>query len=69
MRKTSVDVDDHLLDEVRDVLGTSSIKETIDGALREVMRGEARRREIRALAAMDGLDLDDEKVMAKAWRS
>lgn len=69
MRKTSVDVDDHLLDQVRDVLGTSSIKETIDGALREVMRGEARRHEIRALAAMDGLDLDDEKVMAKAWRS
>lgn len=30
---------------------------------------EARRQEIRALAAMDGLDLADEAVMAKAWRS
>lgn len=69
MRKTSVDVDDRLLEQVRDVLGTSSIKETIDGALREVMRGEARRREIEALSAMDGLDLADEQVMAKAWRS
>ena len=69
MRKTSVDVDDRLLDQVREVLGTSSIKETIDGALREVMRIEARRGEIRALAAMDGLDLADEKVMARAWRS
>ena len=69
MRKTSVDVDDLLLEQVRDVLGTSSIKETIDGALREVMRGEARRREIEALSAMDGLDLADEQVMAKAWRS
>ena len=69
MRKTSVDVDDLLLEQVRDVLGTSSIKETIDSALREVMRAEARRQEIRALAVMDGLDLDDEKVMAKAWRS
>ena len=69
MRKTSVDVDDRLLEQVRDVLGTSSIKETIDRALREVMRVEARRREIRALAVMDGLDLADEKVMAKAWRS
>ena len=69
MRKTSVDVDDRLLEQVRDVLGTSSIKETIDSALREVMRAEARRREIRALAVMDGLDLADEKVMAKAWRS
>lgn len=69
MRKTSVDVDDRLLEQVRDVLGTSSIKETIDSALREVMRAEARRRELRALAAMDGLDLADEKVMAGAWRS
>ena len=69
MRKTSVDVDDLLLEQVRDVLGTSSIKETIDSALREVMRAEARRQEIRVLAVMDGLDLDDEKVMAKAWRS
>ena len=69
MRKTSVDVDDRLLEQVRDVLGTSSIKETIDRALREVMRVEARRREITALAVMDGLDLADEKVMAKAWRS
>lgn len=69
MRKTSVDIDDRLIDQVRDVLGTSSIKETIDGALREVMRGEARRREIEALSAMDGLDLADEQVMAKAWRS
>ena len=51
------------------MLGTSSIKETIDGALREVLRAEARRREIRALAVMDGLDLADEKVMARAWRS
>ncbi len=69
MRKTSVDVDDRLLGQVRDVLGTSSIKETIDGALREVVRVEARRQEIRALAAMDGLDLANEQVMAKAWRS
>ena len=69
MRKTSVDIDDRLLEQVRDVLGTSSIKETIDSALREVMRADARRREIRALAVMDGLDLADGKVMAKAWRS
>ena len=69
MRKTSVEVDDRLLGQVRDLLGTSSIKETIDGALREVVRAEARRSEVRALAVMDGLDLADEKVMARAWRS
>ena len=66
MRKTSVDVGDRLLEKVRDVLGTSSIKETIDGTLGEVIRDEARRREIEALAVMDGLDLSDERLMAKA---
>ena len=30
---------------------------------------EARRQEIRALAAMDGLDLADEAIMAKAWHA
>ena len=68
MRKTSVDIDDNLIEQVRGVLGTSSIKETIDSALREVLRGEARRQEVRALAKMDGLDLANEEVMAKAWR-
>lgn len=69
MRKTSVEIDDGLLEQVRILLGTSSIKETIDSALREVLRREARRQEIEALATMDGLELSNEKVMAGAWRS
>ena len=69
MRKTSVDIDDHLIEQVRGVLGTSSIKETIDSALREVLRVDARRQEIRALAEMDGMDLANKDVMDKAWRS
>lgn len=69
MRKTSVEIDDGLIEQVRALLGTSSIKETIDSALREVLRREARRQEIEALATMDGLELSDEKLMAGAWRS
>ncbi len=69
MRKTSVDIDDHLIDQVRGLLGTSSIKETIDRALREVVRTAARREEIRVLAAMEDLDLADERIMVGAWRS
>ncbi len=69
MRKTSVEIDDQLIEQARALLGTSSIKETIDGALREVIRREARREEVRALAEMDGLDLAEERVMAGAWRS
>ncbi len=69
MRKTSVEVDSALIARVRVLLGTSTIKETIDMALREVERREARRQEIEALSTMDGLDLGDREVMAKAWRS
>lgn len=68
MRKTSVEVDDGLIERVRGLLGTSSIKETIDSALREVLRSEARRQEVAALGNMDGLDLSNERVMAGAWR-
>ena len=69
MRKTSVEIDDRLITQARRVLGTSSIKETIDSALREIVRAEARRQEVQALATMDNLDLANESVMAKAWRS
>ncbi len=69
MRKTTVDIDENLLEQARRVLGTSSLEETIDAALREVLRGDARRQEIKALAEMDGLDLANKDVIAKAWRS
>lgn len=69
MGKTSVDIDERLIEQAKVLLGTVSIKETIDSALREVVRMNARRQEIRALTEMDWLDLADVKVMAKAWRS
>ena len=69
MRKTSVDIDELLVEQAKVLLGTASIKETIDSALREIVRMDVRRQEIRALAEMDGLDLSDAEIMAKAWRS
>ena len=69
MKKTSVVIDDRLLEQVRDLLGTRSIRDTIDRALRELVRNEARRQEIAALSEMDGLDLANEEIMAGAWRS
>lgn len=68
MRKTTVEIDDQLIARARMLLGTSSIKETIHRTLPEVERREARRLEIKALVEMDGLDLGDEGVMARAWR-
>ena len=69
MKKTSVVIDDSLLEQVQDLLGTRSIRDTIDTALREIVRNEARRQEIAALSEMDGLDLANEEIMARAWRS
>jgi len=68
VRKTSVEIDDDLVARVRILLGTSSIKDTIHEALCEVERREARRQEVRVLIEMDGLDLEDEEVMAGTWR-
>lgn len=52
MRKTSVESNERLLEQAR-----------------EVINKDARRQEIQALAEMDGLDLSDPEVMARAWRS
>lgn len=67
-RKTTIEIDEDLLDEVRGVLGTTTLKDTVDQALREVLRERARRDEVEALSAMRGMDLDDDEVMAGAWR-
>ena len=63
MGRTSVDIDDHLIEQARNLLGATSNKKTIERALLEVVRRE----EIRTLAHMDGLDLSNEQVMAEAW--
>jgi len=68
-RKTSVEIDVHLLDEVRRILGTSTMRETVQAAFLEVLRERARREEIDALSRMRGMDLDDAAVMSGAWRT
>ena len=68
-RKTSIEIDEGLLDRVRQALGTSTIKETVEEAFLEVLRERARRDEVDALACMRGMDLDNAEVMAGAWRT
>jgi Arc/MetJ family transcription regulator len=68
-RKTSVEIDEELLDVARRVLETTTVKDTVEAALREVARVEARRLEVEALSRMNGLDLADPEIMAGAWRS
>jgi hypothetical protein len=42
--KTTVDVDRELATRAAEILGTSSLKDTVNGALSEVVRAEGRRR-------------------------
>lgn len=69
LRKTSVEINEELLAEVQRVLSTTTIKDTIEEAFREVLRTEARREEIEALSTMSGMDLADQEVMSGAWGS
>ena len=42
--KTTIDVDRDLADEVAEILGTTTLKDTVNLALEEVKRAELRRR-------------------------
>jgi Arc/MetJ family transcription regulator len=67
-RKTSIEIDVTLLSEVQQVLGTSTIRDTVEEAFLEVLRSKARREEVEALASMEKMDLADAGIMAGAWR-
>jgi Arc/MetJ family transcription regulator len=67
-RRTLVEIDPDLLDAAKSFLGTTTIKETIDRALREIVRAQVTGEHLRDMRTLEGLDLDDPEVMAQAWR-
>lgn len=68
MSKRLVDIDDDLLDEASSLLGTQTMKETVNRALESVVIAERRRRHADRLEAMEGVDLAKPRVMSGAWR-
>ncbi len=66
--KRLVDIDDELLAEARTILGTNTMKDTVNQALAEIQRSELIRRHVTRLSTMDGMDLHDPEVMKGAWR-
>ena len=68
MVKRLVDIDDQALDRARRVLGTGTMKDTVNRALQEVIDLDRRRRFLDRIVVSDGLDLDDGEVMADDWR-
>jgi Arc/MetJ family transcription regulator len=67
VRKTTLQIDDQVIDRAREILGTKGIKDTVDAALREVLVADARRRDSERMRTMRGLDLGDPEVMGRAW--
>ena len=68
MAKKLVDIDEVVLAHAAAVLGARTVTDTVNQALAEVVRRSQRRAHAARLAAMDGLDLDDDTVMTEAWR-
>ncbi|MBI2169696.1 MAG: type II toxin-antitoxin system VapB family antitoxin [Actinobacteria bacterium] len=67
MTKRLIEVDDEKLEAVRTLLGTRTLKATVDGAFDEVLALEERRR---ALLAEHGVDLSllsDSDARRAAW--
>lgn len=67
-RTTTIEIDEAKLADVKQVLGTQTLRETVDRSFDEVLARAARQRSIDRLRKMEGLDLDKAKVMQGAWR-
>lgn len=68
MHRTTIELDEALVARAGEILGTRGLKATVQRALEEVVAREARLRLVERLKAMEGLDLDNPEVMARAWR-
>ena len=67
-RKTSFEVDFAKVERAKKLLGTTTLTETVDAALDEVIALQRRRELIDLLFSGEGVDLDNAEVMAGAWR-
>lgn len=68
MSKTLIDVDDELLTDAAQVLGTATKKDTVNRALAEAVALAHRRQHLRRLIEGGLPDLADPEIMAQAWR-
>jgi Arc/MetJ family transcription regulator len=68
MSHSTIDLDDALVAEAAEILGTTTKRATVNGALAEFVAAVKRQRFMDMLE--DGVfsDLGDPEVMAKAWR-
>jgi hypothetical protein len=72
MVKRLVDIEDGLLEQARQALGTDTIKDTVATALQQAVLAARRRAQVDDVAlqrfAAATTDLGDDEVMTAAWR-
>ncbi len=57
VQRTTVELDQERLAEVRGILGTTGVRDTIDAAFEQVVRAARRQALLKQLLSADGLDL------------
>ncbi|MFD5254912.1 type II toxin-antitoxin system VapB family antitoxin [Streptomyces bobili] len=68
MSRTMIDLDDALVAEAAEILGTTTKRATVNNALAEFVAAAKRRRFVELLEEGVLDDLSDPEVMAGAWR-
>jgi Arc/MetJ family transcription regulator len=67
MTKRLIEVDDDKMAAVRDLLGTTTLRATVDAALDEVLALDRRRKALLAERGLGGDGLADPKKRQAAW--
>jgi Arc/MetJ family transcription regulator len=68
MSRTLIDLDDALLEQARQVLGSGTKRDTVNAALAQVVALHARRQFLEDAQAGSLEDATDDDVVAAAWR-
>jgi hypothetical protein len=67
-KKTSFEIDTAKVAAARELLGTTTLTDTVDAALSEVIKLRQRKTLVELLFRPGALELDDPDVMSGAWR-
>lgn len=67
VKKTALLLDQDLVAQVRELLGTTTTSETIAEAMREVIRVRGRARHVERLRRREGVELDEPGATSMAW--
>ncbi len=67
MTKRLIDVDDAKLEEIRSLLGTKTLKATVDAAFDEVIALDQRRRMLLADRGVDPSEMTEPNARQSAW--